>query len=41
MVRILTANEPNAITINVDGQPVDDCVDAVCSSDPSIAWLLL
>jgi hypothetical protein len=29
MVRFLTADEPNAITINVDGQLVDDCVDAV------------
>ena len=29
MVWILTANEPNAITINVDGQLVDDCVDLV------------
>ena len=29
MVRIVTANEPNAITITVDGQLVDDCVDAV------------
>ena len=29
MIRILTADEPNAITITVDGQLVDDCVDAV------------
>jgi hypothetical protein len=29
MIRILTADEPNAITITVDGQLVGDCVDAV------------
>ena len=29
MIRILTADEPNAITITVDGKLVDDCVDAV------------
>jgi hypothetical protein len=29
MIRILTADEPNAVTITVDGQLVDDCVDAV------------
>jgi hypothetical protein len=29
MIRILTADEPDAITITVDGQLVDDCVDAV------------
>jgi hypothetical protein len=29
MIRILTADEPNAITITVDGQLLDDCVDAV------------
>ena len=29
MIRILTADEPNAITITVDGQLVDDSVDAV------------
>ena len=29
MIRILTADEPNAITITVDGQLVDDGVDAV------------
>jgi hypothetical protein len=29
MIRILRADEPNAITITVDGQLVDDCVDAV------------
>jgi hypothetical protein len=29
MIWILTADEPNAITITVDGQLVDDCVDAV------------
>ena len=29
MIRIFTADEPNAITITVDGQLVDDCVDAV------------
>lgn len=29
MIRILTADEPNAITIIVDGQLVDDCVEAV------------
>jgi hypothetical protein len=29
MIRILTADEPNAITITVDGQLVDDTVDAV------------
>ena len=29
MIRILTAEEPNAITITVDGQLVNDCVDAV------------
>lgn len=29
MIPILTADEPDAITITVDGQLVDDCVDAV------------
>jgi hypothetical protein len=29
MIRILTADEPDTITITVDGQLVDDCVDAV------------
>ena len=29
MIRILTADELNAITITVDGQLVDDCVGAV------------
>ena len=29
MIRILTADEPNAITITVDGQLVDDCIDTV------------
>jgi hypothetical protein len=29
MIRILTADEPTAIRITVDGQLVDDCVDAV------------
>ena len=29
MTRTLTADEPNATTITVDGQLVDDCVDAV------------
>ena len=29
MIRILTAEEPNAITITVDGQLVDDCVATV------------
>jgi hypothetical protein len=29
MIRILTADEPNATTITVDGQLVGDCVDAV------------
>ena len=29
MIRILTADVPNAITITVDRQLVDDCVDAV------------
>ncbi|MBL8292494.1 MAG: hypothetical protein JNN08_11695 [Bryobacterales bacterium] len=29
MIRILTADEPNAIRITVDGHLVDDCVDAV------------
>lgn len=29
MIRILTADEPNAITITVDGQLVDDSVDVV------------
>jgi len=29
MVGILTADGRNAITINVDGQLVDDCVDAL------------
>jgi hypothetical protein len=34
MIRILTADEPNAITITVDGQLVDESVDAVetCSN---------
>jgi hypothetical protein len=32
MIRILTADEPNAIRITVDGQLVDDCVDAVETS---------
>jgi hypothetical protein len=34
MIRILTADEPNAIRITVDGQLVDDCIDAVeaCSN---------
>ena len=29
MIRILTADEPGAITITVDGELVDRCVDAV------------
>ena len=29
MIRILTADEPNAITITVDGQLVDESIDAV------------
>ena len=29
MIRILTADEQNVITITVDGKLVDDCVDAV------------
>jgi hypothetical protein len=29
MIRVMTADEPNAIRITVDGQLVDDCVDAV------------
>ena len=29
MIRVLTADEPNAITITVDGQLVDDSVNAV------------
>ncbi len=29
MIRILQADEPNAITITVDGQLVDDCIEAV------------
>jgi hypothetical protein len=29
MIRILTADEPNAITITVHGQLVNDCVDAI------------
>ncbi len=29
MIRILTLDEPNAITITVDGQLMDDSVDAV------------
>jgi len=34
MTWIVTADEPNAITITVDGRFVDDCVDAVktCSN---------
>lgn len=29
MIRIFTAEEPEAITLTVDGQLVDECVDAV------------
>ena len=29
MIRILTAEEPNAIRITVDGQLVNDCIEAV------------
>ncbi len=35
MIRTLTADEPNAITITVHGQLVNDCVDAIetCSDE--------
>lgn len=32
MIRIFAADEPKGVTITVDGQLVDDCVDAVEAS---------